>query len=178
METLPDYIDEDVEILAVGLNPSPNSVRCGYPFATRQNRFWRALDLSLLVTDRFPPGVESMRRLLVDEHIGFTDVVKRPTAGASDLRVQDYRRWAPVLREKIERVRPRTVWFQGKVAYRNFARYGLGISACGVDWGRQDMSCDGAAMFVTPNPSPANAAYSLRDITEWFDRLAEFTQRA
>ena len=116
METLPDYIDEDVELLAVGLNPSPNSVRCGYPFATQQNRFWRALNQSRLVAAPCPPCVESMRYLLVEEHIGFTDVVKRPTAGAADLRARDYRRWAPLLSTKIARYQPRIVWFQGKMA--------------------------------------------------------------
>lgn len=177
MVTLPDYLDEGMAILAVGLNPSPNSVRCGYPFATPQNRFWRALNQSALVTGCYPPGVDSMQRLLIEEHIGFTDVVKRATAGASGLRARDYRQWAPVLRDKIERYRPRVVWFQGKIAYRNYARYGLGRKLSRVEWGAQDILCGGAAVFVTPNPSAANAAYSLSDIGAWFDRLAEFRQR-
>ena len=28
--------------------------------------------------------------------------------------------------------------------------------------------------FVVPNPSGANAHYSLRDLTAWYDRLADF----
>jgi len=174
METLPDFIDENIDMLAVGLNPSPSSVSCGYPFATRQNRFWRALNQSRLVAASYPPGVESMWRLLIDERIGFTDVVKRPTAGASGLRARDYRRWAPLLSTKIARYRPRIVWFQGKMAYANYLRYGLDDKQTRFDWGAQDVSCGGAAVFVTPNPSAANAVYSLNDITAWFDRLAAF----
>ncbi len=174
MKTLPDTIDEDIDILAVGLNPSPNSVRYGYPFATPQNRFWRALNQSRLVAVYYPPSVESMQRLLLDEHIGFTDVVKRSTAGAAGLRTGDYRRWAPVLGAKIARYQPRIVWFQGKMAYTNYLRYGLDVRRIRIEWGAQDILCGSAAVFVTPNPSAANAAYSLKDIAAWFDRLAAF----
>ena len=178
METLPDFIDESVEILCIGLNPSPNSVRRGYPFATTQNRFWRALNQSRLVAGDYPPSVESLHRLLSEEHMGFTDLVKRPTTGASGLRAHDYRKWAPVLMGKIERCRPRVLWFQGTIAYGNYLRYGLGRKRSRVEWGAQDRFGDRAAVFVTPNPSSANASYSLNDIVGWFDRVAEFVPDA
>ena len=177
MSMLPDFINEKIIILSVGLNPSPNSVRCGYPFATPQNRFWRALNQSKLVNQFYPPNVESMQSLLVDEHIGFTDVVKRTTTGASDLRAKDYRKWAPVLHTKIETFAPRIVWFHGKIAFRNYARYGLGIKESSIEWGVQENTCAGANVFVSPNPSPANAAYSLGDICGWFNKLAKLKSR-
>jgi TDG/mug DNA glycosylase family protein len=177
MKTLIDFIDEDVEILSVGLNPSPNSVRCGYPFATAQNRFWRALNASRLCVGQYEPGVEAMTLLLAEQHIGFTDVVKRPTAGASGLRAGDYRKWAPTLLAKIEQYRPRITWFHGKVAYSNFLRYALERKCESVDWGAQSPMPGLPRTFVTPNPSPANAVYSLRDIIEWYDRLAVFRDR-
>ncbi len=31
-------------------------------------------------------------------------------------------------------------------------------------------------LFVTPNPSPANAHFQLRDYMAWYNRLAEFLQ--
>ena len=31
-----------------------------------------------------------------------------------------------------------------------------------------------AGVFVTPNPSPANAAFLLRVLVGWFDALADF----
>ncbi len=177
METLADFIDTDVDILSIGLNPSPNSVLHRFPFATPQNRFWRALNQSELVDRRYPPSVESIQALLVEEHIGFTDVVKRTTRGSSDLRVEDYRRWAPVLRRTIESVCPRIVWFHGKIAYRNFARFGLGQMVSSIDLGEQKSSCAGAVTFISPNPSPANATYSLTEITQWYDRLAIVRRR-
>ncbi|HCU90338.1 MAG TPA: mismatch-specific DNA-glycosylase [Gammaproteobacteria bacterium] len=178
METLADFIDIDVDILSIGLNPSPNSVLYGFPFATPQNRFWRALNQSKLVNKRYPPSVESIQALLLQEHIGFTDVVKRTTRSGSDLRVEDYRRWAPILRSTIDSVCPRIIWFHGKVAYRNFAQFGLGQMVGSIDWGEQKSSCAGAVIFISPNPSTANAAYSLAEITAWYDKLAIVRRRS
>jgi TDG/mug DNA glycosylase family protein len=115
-----------------------------------------------------------MHRLLSDEHIGFTDVVKRPTAGGADLRASDYKRWAPVLCDKIARYEPPIVWFQGKGAYTNFVRHGLRVRPGTVEWGLQPISTGESRLFVTPNPSAANAAFSLQRITDWMDGLAAF----
>ena len=48
--------------------------------------------------------------------IGFTDVVKRPTAGGNELCAADYREWAPVLKQKLEQYAPGVAWFHGKQA--------------------------------------------------------------
>jgi mismatch-specific thymine-DNA glycosylase len=91
LRTLPDYINKDIEILSVGINPSPLSVQRGYPFAAPRNRFWAALNASHFTGATYTPSVESMVDLLIVERIGFTDLVKRPTAGISELRASDYR---------------------------------------------------------------------------------------
>ncbi len=174
MDTLPDYLAPGLRIISVGLNPSPNSVRSRYPYATPQNRFWRALNRSQLVSANYPPGVAAMERLLAAEKIGFTDVVKRPSRGAGDLKAADFREWAPVARAKLQALAPQVVWFQGKISYRNFMQHAEGIRLKALDWGAQPRLSTGAAVFVTPNPSAANAAYSLDDIISWMDRLALF----
>ena len=63
-------------------------------------------------------------------------------------------------------------WFHGKQAYHGYLRYGEGRGP-GSDWGEQPR-LPACRVFVTPNPSPANAAYSLADLTEWYRRLAVF----
>jgi double-stranded uracil-DNA glycosylase len=177
MRTLPDYINKDIEILAVGINPSPISVQKGYPFAAPRNRFWDALNASRLVTSTYTPSVASMRELLSVERIGFTDLVKRPTAGISDLRAGDYRIGSTQLAAKIERYAPRIVWFQGKTAYMKYLRYGLGRSDRAVGWAEQPPLYARVGAFVTPNPSSANAVYSLDDLCTWINRLAIFAGR-
>ncbi len=117
-----------------------------------------------------------MHRLVNQEGIGFTDLVKRPTRGAAELRTADYRAGAPRLRTLIETCRPRCAWFHGKLAYENFARH-VGLDSGQSRWGRQEPLIGGTWIFVSPNPSPANAAFSLDDLVVWYDRLADLLSR-
>ncbi len=173
--TLADFLSADLALISVGLNPSLSAVREGYYFATPQNRFWRALNASGLVAHALTPGVAAMHRLLHEERIGFTDVVKRPSASGKALRAADYRQWAPVLREKLLTHRPCIAWFHGKQAYINYIKHTQGRAEV-VDWGEQPECIGPARVFVTPNPSPANAAFSLAVITQWFQRLQRWRE--
>lgn len=171
MKTLPDFLAPGLDILSIGLNPSTNSVKAGWYFATPQNRFWRALNASGLLAEPIEPGAQAMRLLLERERIGFTDVVKRPSSSGAVLRAADYREDAPCLLAKIERYAPRILWFHGKVAYANFLRY-AGFHEPPGEWGEQALRVAEARIFLTPNPSPANAQFSLDTITDWYRQLA------
>ena len=173
MKTLPDYLCNGLRIVSIGLNPSLPSVRAGYYFANPRNRFWRALHASGLLTEALEPGVAAMEVLLSRYRIGFTDVVKRPTAGAKDLCAADFRQWSPELKVKLLRYRPGVAWFQGKLAYANYLKYGEGIRP-NIDWGPQSHTIGDTRVFVTPNPSPANAVYSLDDLGRCYRQLGEF----
>ena len=176
MNTLPDYLCGGLRLVCIGLNPSLPSVRAGYYFANPRNRFWRALQASELLDVVLEPGVEAMNVLLRQYGIGFTDVVKRPTAGAKDLRAGDFREWAPQLRGKLLHFQPAVAWFQGKLAYASYLRYAEAVRQ-EIDWGRQPHRIGLTRVFVTPNPSPANAAYSLDDLSAWYRRLAVYIAR-
>ena len=176
MKTLPDYLGSGLRIVSIGLNPSLPSVREGYYFANPRNRFWRALHASGLLTEELVPGVAAMEALLSREKIGFTDVVKRPTAGAKDLCAADFREWAPQLKVKVLRYQPGVAWFQGKLAYANYLKYGEGIRA-DIDWGQQSLAIGCSRVFVTPNPSPANAAYSLDDLSRCYRQLGAYASQ-
>jgi len=175
LKTLPDYLTPKLEIVSIGLNPSLPSVREGFYFANPRNRFWRALNDSGLLAEQLVPGVAAMDILLKRDRIGFTDVVKRPSAGAHDLRAADYRQWSPLLLQKLEKYQPKIAWFHGKQAYANYLKHAEGIKAP-VAWGEQSHCIGSARVFVTPNPSPANAAYSLVVLTDWFRQLQKFRE--
>lgn len=170
--TLPDYVDSDLRILSVGLNPSVISVQAGFYFANPRNRFWKAFDDSGLAESQGEPSQSRHRILLEQDRIGFTDVVKRPSRQGHELRADDFRRDAPRLLQLVEKVRPAWVWFHGMQAYRHFLKYALGLSSKKIRWGMQPRTLAGARVYVTPNPSPANAAYSLTDLRRWYRRLA------
>jgi double-stranded uracil-DNA glycosylase len=169
--SLPDYLQQHLKLVSIGLNPSINSVRAGYYFATPTNRFWKALNGSELIGETIAPGVDGIERLFQQYRIGFTDVVKRATAGAADLRAADFRYWSPLLEEKITGYQPRIAWFHGKVAYQRFLK-ATGRDAVEIDWGRQPLVIGHSNIFVTPNPSPANAVFSLQDLIRYYNELA------
>ena len=54
-ETLKDYLQEGLDIVFVGLNPSVYSVEVGHYFANPRNRFWAALNKSGLVDRVYLP---------------------------------------------------------------------------------------------------------------------------
>ena len=182
--TLPDYLRPGLDVVFVGINPSAYSAQVGKYFATPQNRFWRALSASGLVAParELLPGDEAW---LSEHHrIGFTDLVKRASASASKLRAADFRRWAPQTRAKLVKAAPLVVCFNGITAYRWFLQYAEDAAAKtttgkrAVSLGEQEVRIGDSRVFVAPNPSPANASYSLGDIARWLQRLAALRDRA
>jgi double-stranded uracil-DNA glycosylase len=179
--TLPDYLAPGLELVFIGINPGLYSVRRGHYFARPTSRFWPALSSSRLsararaALAREALGPEDDRTLLTFG-IGFTDVVKVPTRNAAELRPADFRQWAPRLTARLERYRPRVACFHGVTAYRSFLRYGLGDADTSCELGPQTRRLCETRLYLVPNPSPANAHFTLRDQTAWYNQLAEFME--
>ncbi len=171
--TLMDYLEEGLDIVFVGLNPSTYSVQQGHYFANPRNRFWAALNRSGLVDRDLAPADDARLR---DYRIGFTDVVKRPTPQASHLRADDFRYWSPILRDKLLEYQPRIACFHGVTGYNAYLKYAEGVNQKS-QLGLQERKIGNSAVFVTPNPSPANAQYSLDDLVHWYQRLNDLRRK-
>ena len=167
--TLPDYLEEGLDIVFVGLNPSVYSVELGHYFANPRNRFWSGLSRSKLIDREVTPEDDAA---LLHDGIGFTDVVKRPTRQGAGLKAEDYRLWAPVLKEKLIKYEPRIASFHGMMGYRAYLKYAEDVDGR-LNLGLQERLIGQSRVFVVPNPSPANAKYSLDDLIGWYDRLQE-----
>ena len=176
MDTLPDYLRDGLKIISVGLNPSIPSVKAGFYFANPRNRFWKALNSSRLVSVPLEPGEESMQILFNKFQIGFTDLVKRPSRMGKDLKVADYRAWAPVLQEKLLRYQPSVIWFHGVGTYKSYLKYAEDKER-EVPLGPQKHVIGKSSIFVTPNPSPANAKYSLEELVRYYNELVSYQIR-
>ena len=176
MDTLPDYLHEGLYFISIGLNPSEVSVAAGYYFANPRNRFWKALNASRLVNETLEPGAAAMQILLDQYRIGFTDLVKRPTRMGKQLRTADYREAAPVLKEKLLRYQPNIAWFQGRETYRQYLKFAEDLET-DIPWGAQKYLIGKSRIFVTPNPSPANAQYSLADLSKYYDAMVSYRVR-
>ena len=174
--TLPDYLRPGLDLVFVGINPGAYSASVGKYFATPQNRFWSALNRSgLMDGHNLGPGDEAW--LFEHRAIGFTDVVKRASNSASSLRAADFRTWVPATRAKLLEASPLVVCFNGITGYKWFLQYAEGRKQ-DVALGEQPDRLGTSRVFVAPNPSPANASYSLYDIANWYRRLAELIARA
>jgi TDG/mug DNA glycosylase family protein len=173
--TLPDYLRPGLDVVFVGINPGGYSAHVGKYFATTTNRFWRALSRSGLVEieRELLPGDESW---LNDVGIGFTDVVKRSSNSASSLKAADFRRWAPVTRDKLHEAAPAVVCFNGLMGYRWYMQYAAAVKVK-PELGEQDAPLGSSRVFVAPNPSAANAAFSLDVISGWYCELRDLRDR-
>lgn len=179
--TLPDYLAPGLDVVFVGINPGLYSVQRGHYFARTTNRFWPAFSRSRL-------SARARAELAVDaltaEHdaallrfgVGFTDVVKRPSASAAALGPRDFQRWAPLLLRRLRRYRPRVACFHGLTGYRPFVRLVLGRADAAPALGPQPETVGPTRLFVVPNPSPANAHFTVHDQAAWYDRLADFLE--
>lgn len=167
---LPDYLGYGLRILSVGLNPSIPSAKLGFYFANPRNRFWKAFNQANIVDAHMKPSKEIHKQLLEQHGIGFTDVAKRASAMGHELRAADFKQDAPKLRDKIDRYLPAIVWFHGKVAIGKFMHYAYGNKS-EWQWGLNCVDEINAKVFVTPNPSPANAAYSLDVLIDYYREL-------
>jgi TDG/mug DNA glycosylase family protein len=179
--TLPDLLRPGLDVVFVGINPSVYSAARGHYFARPQNRFWPAFSRSILsLSARRALGVERLKpehdRALLDHGFGFTDVVKRPTPGASGLAAGELAKGVAALTRKLETHRPRIACFHGLTGYRPVHRQ-LAASVAKPALGLQDAALGRTRLFVIPNPSGANAHTTPADLTLWYDRLFEALKR-
>jgi len=177
--TLPDHLRPGLDLVFVGINPGLYSVQRGHYFARPTSRFWPAFSASKLSERvRRAIGTDTLRAEqdagLPCFGIGFTDVVKRPSANAADLDARDFAEWVPRLLDKLQRYQPRVACFHGLTAYRPFLKFALRSADAVTMLGRQRETVGATRLYVVPNPSPANAHFTLTDQTAWYDRLADF----
>ncbi len=181
LETLPDLLRDGLDVVFVGINPSVFSVERGHYFARPTNRFWPCLSRSILSrrarqalsVERLGPEHD---RALLDHGIGFTDLVKRATAKASELAPSEFTRSVRHLLTKLERHRSRIACFHGVTGFRPVHRLLTG-QASEIKLGLQDLLLGPTRVYLVPNPSGANAHVTPADQTRWYDRLAECVGR-
>src|SRR5580658_8471282 len=161
---LTDIISTSLNVVFCGINPGMRSAAVGLPFANRTNRFWRVLHLAGFTTRQLEPE-EAL--LLIDHGCGLTSAVGRPTARATELSRADYTAARPVFERKIAKYRPRYLAFLGKPAVSVF------LNQRNVSWGLQPATLGGSALWVLPNPSGLNRAFTLDKLTNAYRELFE-----
>src|SRR3954470_17675879 len=161
---LRDVIAPGLHVLFCGINPSLISAERGHHFARPGNRFWRALQGSGFTPRLLSPDEDAS---VGDYGLGITNVVDRPTRGATELSTKELRQGMQALARLVEQYEPRVVAVVGLTAWRTgFERPDAGL-------GLQQEAIGGRPAWVLPNPSGLNAHYQLPDLIRLFGELRE-----
>jgi len=161
-EGLEDILVPGLSVVFCGINPGLLAASQGHHFAGRSNRFWRTLHLAGFT----PHEVQAEDdRSLVQFGCGLTAVVERPTARADQLAVAEFAAAAMGFEQKITRYAPRYVAFLGKPAYAALSGQKV------VAWGPQAKTFGGAQVWVLPNPSGRNRAFTLEQLVVAYRQL-------
>jgi TDG/mug DNA glycosylase family protein len=166
---LPDLLGRDLDVVFCGINPALSAAQAGHHFSSPSNRFWRVLHLA-----GFTPHVIPFERdrTILQYGCGVTAAVERPTVKASELTKQDFHESAGELERKVGRHRPPYLAFLGKPAFAAMFRRPR------VDWGKQATKFGGAEVWVLPNPSGLNRAFTLDALVSAYRDLRTASRRS
>lgn len=168
-DRLPDILAEDLQVVFCGINPATSAAVAGHHFVARSNRFWRAIHLAGFTPNLIRPEDD---RTILRYRCGLTAAVARPTMSADQVSAQEFAAGAAELERKIARYAPRFIAFLGKAAI---------VALSGqrdVAWGEQPGRFGDAGIWVLPNPSGRNRAFSLEQLVLSYRELFEAANRA
>jgi double-stranded uracil-DNA glycosylase len=155
---VPDVLGPGMQVVFCGINPGHWSAAAGAAFANPRNDFWRLLHAAGFTPRLLEPSEQGK---LLDFGVGLTNAVRRTTRGSGELRNADFAGARDRLEQIVRLYQPRAIGFVGKIAY-------TGVFGGRAEHGLQELRLDGAALFVLPSTSPANAA------VPWDERLRRF----
>jgi TDG/mug DNA glycosylase family protein len=161
-EGLEDILSEDLAVIFCGINPGLLAAAQGHHFAGRGNRFWRTLHRAGFTPQEITPEND---RSILHFQCGLTAVVDRPTARADQLSREEFSAAAAAFEQKISRYAPRFVAFLGKAAYSALS------GRRDIAWGRQPETFGNAVVWILPNPSGRNLAFSLDQLVDAYRQL-------
>lgn len=148
-EFAPIY-DENSKVLILGTFPSVKSREQNFYYGHPQNRFWKVM--ARLTDSEVPQTVEEKKELLLKNGIAIWDVIEScEIVGSSDSSIRNV---VPAdLSRVLSKCSIKTIYANGGTAKKLYEKYSKQIT--------------GREIVGLPSTSPANAAYSV-------DRLMEY----
>lgn len=160
--TLADLLRPGLRAVVVGINPAPVSVAAGHHYQGQSGKRFLARLVQADVLDLAGEGYEDDQACAQD--IGFTDAVKRPTAGADGLRPGELAHGRELLKARLaEFAAPRVIFTFKKAAVALLGQFdGHGLL--------QNRTLGGAEVFVMPGPMERidRVERALRDLAGWW----------
>ena len=154
IRSLPDTVGPKMQVLIVGLNPSPYSADTGIGYGRPGNRFWpAALKAGLVSVDRDP------RHALSHHGVGMTDLVRRTTVRADEIERAEFEAGFERIQRLVTWLRPKVCCFIGLGGWRQV------VDRKAVA-GWQTDSVGRSPVYVMPHTSGLNAHSRLEDLVE------------
>ncbi|MFC0274302.1 mismatch-specific DNA-glycosylase [Metabacillus herbersteinensis] len=160
-----DIVDDNLLLIFIGYNPSPVSEEMGHHYANKSNRFWKLLYQSGITERLYQPEEDSS---LLSLGFGFTNIVARPTPAAADITKEEYTVGRKILREKLDKYKPKVAFFVGKGVYLQYS------GKKSAQWGKQPESViKGVIDFVGPSSSGL-VRMKIADIVEIYRDVGQY----
>lgn len=174
--TLPDRVATDLEILIIGINPSPQAAYRGHHYIGN-NHMWACLHKSGLIDQ--PLTADDDECLPSKFKIGFTTMVKRTTPRQCDLADSEFCEGGHQLLSKLNQLQPKIAVFNGKKIYERFLKKVLEVKKPEFGFGRQPIVIGKTCIFVMPStsalcatyPSALNKVPFFEDLKRWKDEI-------
>jgi TDG/mug DNA glycosylase family protein len=166
IRSLSDTVGPKMQVLIVGLNPSPYSADSGIGYGRPGNRFWpAALKAGLVSVDRDP------RHALSHHGVGMTDLVRRTTVRADEIERAEFEAGFERIQRLVTWLRPKVCCFIGLGGWRQV------VDRKAVA-GWQTDSVGGSPVYVMPHTSGLNAHSRLEDLVEHLHAVSAMTDAA
>lgn len=149
--------DKTSKILILGTFPSVKSRESHFYYGHPQNRFWKVL--ASLFQCEVPISIEEKKKMLLKHKVALWDVVEScDIVGSSDSSIRN------VVPADLERIFSgcdiRQVFANGNTAKKLYERY--------------HKEKYGRAILGLPSTSPANAAYNIERLCEYWREILEY----
>ncbi|XP_012340277.1 G/T mismatch-specific thymine DNA glycosylase-like [Apis florea] len=167
--TLPDYLEMNLDLVFVGINPSLMAAHRGRYYAGPGNHFYKLLYESGL-TSRCLNYEEDYK--LLQYGIGLTNIVTRATKSSADLKRTEIKEGSKIIEEKLKLYKPKIAVFNGKCIYEVFAN-----KMGNFNFGLQLERINETAIWVTPSSSARCANFPrMTDKLHFFTALKKYLQ--
>jgi mismatch-specific thymine-DNA glycosylase len=167
--TLKDILEDDLDLVFIGINPSLMAAHTGRYYAGPGNHFYKLLYESKLIPEAIT--YEEDQRLL-EHKIGLTNIVARATRSSADLSKSEIRKGATFVKEKLKCFRPKIAIFNGKCIYEEFVEK---FDKSSFHFGLQPTRVGDTALWVVPSSSARCANFPrMQDKLHFYTSLKKY----
>lgn len=148
--------DKNSKILILGTFPSVKSREQKFYYGHPQNRFWKVM--ARLTESEVPQTIEEKKALLLEHGIAIWDVIAScEIVGSSDSSIRNV---VPAdLNKVLSQCDIRAIYANGGTAKKLYEKYSLKVTGRGI--------------IGLPSTSPANAAYTVDRLMEYWSVVKE-----